>query len=45
MDEITVSNLNIQKAVNISLEDFVQISSENLIKLTEKIKNLEIHSC
>ncbi len=44
MDEIIVSNLNIQKAVNISLEYFVQISSGNLIKLTEKIKNLEIHS-
>ena len=44
LDEITVSNLDIQKAVNISLEDFVQISSGNLIKLTEKIKNLEIHS-
>ena len=44
LDEITISNLDIQKAVNISLDEFIQISSSNLLKLTEKIKNLKIHS-
>ena len=44
LKEITISNLDIQKAVNISLDEFIQISSSNLLKLTEKIKNLKIHS-
>ena len=44
LNEITISNLDIQKAVNISLDEFIQISSSNLLKLTEKIKNLKIHS-
>ena len=42
LNEITISNLDIQEAVNMSLNDFVEISSNNLLKLTEKIKNLQI---
>ena len=42
LNEITVSNLDIQEAVNMSLNDFTEISSNNLLKLTEKIKNLQI---
>jgi hypothetical protein len=40
--EITVRNLDIQESVNLSLNDFTEISSNNLLKLTEKIKNLQI---
>ena len=42
LNEITISNLDIQEAVNMSLNDFTEISSNNLLKLTEKIKNLQI---
>ena len=42
LNEITISNLDIQEAVNMSLNDFIEISSNNLLKLTEKIKNLQI---
>ena len=44
LDEITTSNLDIQQMVRPTLNDFTFTSSNNLVKLSEKIRNLQIHS-
>ena len=44
LKEITTSNLDIQQNIHPTLVDFTFSSSNNLVKLSEKIKNLQIHS-
>lgn len=44
LKEITTSNLDIQQNIHPTLVDFTFSSNNNLKKLSEKIKNLQIHS-
>lgn len=44
LKEITISNLDIQQNIHPTLVDFTLSSNNNLKKLSEKIKNLQIHS-